>query len=234
MAKPKRGAGVRDVCDVTIIHLTGVKQAQKALPTSDRVQDLADLLALLGNTTRLKILLALQPAIHGPRIELCVCDLAHVAGASKSMTSHQLRLLRTAGLLAQRRAGKLAFYRLADGAFADLLLTMAKQEGTQKGASRARDGRSVVPPREKRVGKLCTSPNASPWAHPRGPSGCSALRAGHRRQPASYARALRDHRGLASCCPLPDSSRVALTGGSRWRWFWLASPPARRPLRPWR
>ena len=53
--------------------------------------------------------------------ELCVCDLAAVTGASKSMTSHQLRLLRTAGLVLQRRAGKLVFYRLANESLSALL-----------------------------------------------------------------------------------------------------------------
>lgn len=76
---------------------------------------MAHLLAVLSNPTRLNILFALQPGRAPPRPELCVCDLAVVTGASKSLTSHQLRLLRVAGLVHMRRDGKLVYYRLADG-----------------------------------------------------------------------------------------------------------------------
>ncbi|PKQ14887.1 MAG: hypothetical protein CVT67_11930 [Actinobacteria bacterium HGW-Actinobacteria-7] len=48
------------------------------------------------------------------REELCVCDLAEVAGISQSGASHQLRLLRDRGLVAYRRDGQRAVYRLAD------------------------------------------------------------------------------------------------------------------------
>jgi DNA-binding transcriptional ArsR family regulator len=79
------------------------------------------LFAVLSNVTRLKLLLALEPGTYHPRRELCVCDLAAVADASQSMTSHQLRLLREAGLVVHRREGKLALYRLADGPMRHLL-----------------------------------------------------------------------------------------------------------------
>ena len=101
----------------------------------------AALFGLLANETRLKLLLALHPRIEPLELreltsrcvhdepddlisnrELCVCDLAMVAGASPSMTSHQLHLLRRARLVEFRRAGKHALYRLSDGPHAHLLL----------------------------------------------------------------------------------------------------------------
>ena len=109
-----------DLCDVDVVHLDPVKTARAALPANPHLLRLTERLALLANTTRLKILLALHAGMTGPQ-ELCVCDLAIVAGASKSMTSHQLRLLRMAGLVVQRRAGKLALYRLVDDGIADVL-----------------------------------------------------------------------------------------------------------------
>ena len=129
-------ASTPDSCEVHEIHLDRVAETRAALPDENQLLRLAELLALLANATRLKILLALQAETTGSR-ELCVCDLAVVSGASKSMTSHQLRLLRMAGLVVQRRAGKLAFYRLADGAVVELLhgaLTEALGRGpTQAG-----------------------------------------------------------------------------------------------------
>ena len=97
------------------------------MPDSQEIRRLADLLTLLANPTRLRILLALLPT-HRLVQELCVCDLAVVSGASKSMTSHQLRLLRMAGLVAHRREGKLSFYHLMDGATTVLLRAALQQE----------------------------------------------------------------------------------------------------------
>lgn len=92
-----------------------------ALPRHDSVARAVELLSLLGNATRLNILLALHSRRSQPNPELCVCDLAVVARASKSMTSHQLRLLRTFGIVRQRRSGKLMYYRLADDIVAQLV-----------------------------------------------------------------------------------------------------------------
>lgn len=92
-----------------------------SLPDGSVLARLAEILGLLGNATRLNILLALHSRSSRRPPELCVCDLAIVARASKSMTSHQLRLLRTAGLVRQRRAGKLVYYSLAEGPLSSLL-----------------------------------------------------------------------------------------------------------------
>lgn len=107
-----------------MVHLDAVTTARAALPPVDELERVAGLVALLANASRLRMLLALQPA-RSPRAELCVCDLALVAGASKSMTSHQLRLLRAAGLVRHRRSGRLTYYRLAEGALLPLLIDLA-------------------------------------------------------------------------------------------------------------
>ena len=46
--------------------------------------------------------------------ELCVCDLAAVVDMAESPVSHSLRLLRTAGVVRHRRAGRRVFYSLDD------------------------------------------------------------------------------------------------------------------------
>lgn len=106
------------------------------MPGDAQIDDVASLLALLANATRLRILLALHARGRTPAHELCVCDLAVVCGASKSMTSHQLRLLRTAGLIAARRAGKLVYYRLADGPTAELVLQSLRTTTPRNAISR--------------------------------------------------------------------------------------------------
>ncbi len=62
----------------------------------------------LSDPTRFRMLEALSLG------ELCVCDLAEIVGVSQSGVSHQLRLLRDRGLVAYRRDGQRAVYRLAD------------------------------------------------------------------------------------------------------------------------
>ena len=116
-----------DKCYVTVLHLEAVQRARSAIPASREIIRLADLLTMLANPTRLRILLALLPSADVSP-ELCVCDLAVVSDASKSMTSHQLRLLRTAGLVTQRREGKLSFYRLENGPITELLRAALQQE----------------------------------------------------------------------------------------------------------
>ena len=90
-----------------------------ALPIPE-LQELAKLFDLLSNETRLAIVLALRGA-NSVGTELCVCDLAALVGASPSMTSHQLRLLRDGEVVHQRRDGKRALYRLVEGPLLHLL-----------------------------------------------------------------------------------------------------------------
>ena len=97
----------RDVCTISCFEHDKVNAIRTALDKEQEcLPDLADFYKLLGNTTRLKILLALAEG------ELCVCDLAHVLGLSVAATSHQLKLLRDKGWLAKRDDGKMVYYRL--------------------------------------------------------------------------------------------------------------------------
>lgn len=137
--RPRRDREIAsDRCAVDVIHLEAVRSALAATPPDAGLAVVSDLLGILANPTRLRILFALRPDAPRQRCELCVCDLAAVAGASKSVTSHQLRLLRTSGLVRQRRAGKLTFYRLAEGPPVSLLAgiaRLAREYGPQSRAS---------------------------------------------------------------------------------------------------
>lgn len=63
----------------------------------------------LGDPTRLLLALALDEGE-----ELCVCDLAWIAGKAENLVGHHLRALRVAGLARSRREGKIVFYSLTD------------------------------------------------------------------------------------------------------------------------
>ena len=71
---------------------------------------------LLGEPSRIRILFALLEAG-----ELCVCDLAAVVGVSETVVSHSMRLLRAAGIVANRRDGRVIYSRLDDDHVAKML-----------------------------------------------------------------------------------------------------------------
>ncbi len=86
-----------------------VAEAARAAMLSDEEQGrLSELFRMFGDPTRLRILTVLQVS------ELCVCDIAALLGMTVSAISHQLRLLRSAGLVIGRREGKSIIYALAD------------------------------------------------------------------------------------------------------------------------
>ncbi|MFC4907693.1 ArsR/SmtB family transcription factor [Actinomadura gamaensis] len=107
-----------DGCAVRVVDAERVAVVCEAMPAPQDVAELADVFGLLADPGRLKVLVAL---LEG---EMCVCDLAAVAGASESAVSHHLRLLRAHRVVQARRAGRMAYYRLAD-AHVRMLLDVA-------------------------------------------------------------------------------------------------------------
>jgi ArsR family transcriptional regulator len=91
-----------------VIHEAAVAKARRSLPGAGEVENLGDFFKVLGDSTRLRILLALRTG------ELCVCDLSVALDMTVSAISHQLSALRRARLVANRRDGKIVYYRLDD------------------------------------------------------------------------------------------------------------------------
>ena len=102
-------------CEVFLIDEDKVKSVEKTLSGNRHIFQLTEIFKLLGDPTRLKILLALKEE------ELCVCDLAVLLGVSRSAVSHQLRLLKTTRLVKLRREGKIAYYTLDDTHISELI-----------------------------------------------------------------------------------------------------------------
>lgn len=71
-------------------------------------QSLAEMFALLGDPSRLAIILS---CAEDPR---AVSEIAEHTGLSTSLVSHHLRLLRTAQLVRVQRTGRYAYYSIAD------------------------------------------------------------------------------------------------------------------------
>ncbi len=95
-------------CDCEVIHEEAVDAVREKMPEEELLYDLAELFKVFGDSTRIKILWALYES------ELCVCDLAFLLNMTQSAISHQLRLLKQAKLVKNRRDGKNVFYSLDD------------------------------------------------------------------------------------------------------------------------
>lgn len=104
-----------DVCEAQCVHPEAVARVRRVLPDDSCVESASSLLKIVADPTRLRILSALKAE------ELCVCDLAAAVGISESATSHQLRLLRAHRLVAFRKEGRIAYYRLLDRHVTDLI-----------------------------------------------------------------------------------------------------------------
>ena len=87
-----------------------VRAAREAMISPTQARRLSQLLSLVADPVRSRVLLAL-----GASGELCVGDIALALDSTQDATSYALRLLRTAGLVAHRKDGRVVYYRLADG-----------------------------------------------------------------------------------------------------------------------
>lgn len=95
-------------CDCDVIHADIVDKVRLVMPEEDELYDLSDFFKVLGDSTRAKIIWALDES------EMCVCDIAVLLNMTKSAISHQLKALKAANLVKYRKEGKVVFYSLTD------------------------------------------------------------------------------------------------------------------------
>jgi DNA-binding transcriptional ArsR family regulator len=109
-----------DDCLIRVVDRERVAAVQESMPPAEDVEQVADVFALLGDPSRLRLLVAL---LEGG--EMCVCDLAAAAGMSESAASHAVRWLRAHRIVSSpRRQGRMMYYRLED-AHVRMLLDVA-------------------------------------------------------------------------------------------------------------
>ncbi|MBQ5472915.1 MAG: winged helix-turn-helix transcriptional regulator [Treponema sp.] len=87
---------------------SNIQQKLEEMPDEDTLLDLAELFKIFGDSSRIKILFVLLEQ------ELPVNLIAETLGMTQSAVSHQLRILKTNGLVKFRRDGKNLFYSLSD------------------------------------------------------------------------------------------------------------------------
>ena len=87
---------------------SNIQKKLEEMPDEDTLLDLAELFKIFGDSSRIKILFVLVEQ------ELPVNLIAETLGMTQSAVSHQLRILKTNGLVKFRRDGKNLFYSLSD------------------------------------------------------------------------------------------------------------------------
>ncbi len=87
--------------------------------SQDEIMSLAETFRLLGDASRLKILLF---CLRGPS---SVGEISDALDLSQSLVSHNLRLLRSARLVKGERQSKQVFYEIDDLHVSQVLLDMA-------------------------------------------------------------------------------------------------------------
>ncbi|MCC8048842.1 MAG: metalloregulator ArsR/SmtB family transcription factor [Oscillospiraceae bacterium] len=109
-----------ELCESVCVHPEAVELAADGLPPEEEMADMAELFKVFGDSTRIKILCLLS------RCELCVCDIAELLKMTQPAISYQLRVLKNARLVKNRREGKTIFYFLADS-HVETIIGMAKE-----------------------------------------------------------------------------------------------------------
>lgn len=102
-------------CDCTMIHEEVVARVREELPQEELLYELAEFFKVFGDSTRIRILSALEKS------EMCVCDIANLLNMTQSAISHQLRVLKKARLVKNRREGKVMYYSLDDDHVKEIL-----------------------------------------------------------------------------------------------------------------
>ncbi|MEQ8153730.1 MAG: metalloregulator ArsR/SmtB family transcription factor [Clostridiaceae bacterium] len=95
-------------CNCDVIHEDIVNKVKDKMLQEEMLYDLAEVFKVFGDSTRIKILWALAES------EMCVCDIAYLLNMTQSAISHQLRVLKQAKLVRNRKEGKVVFYSLDD------------------------------------------------------------------------------------------------------------------------
>lgn len=95
------------------------------IPEESVLEKMTTMLKIAGDKTRLKILYSL---VAGAK---CVCEIQEDIGASQSLVSHQLKILRDNNLVRTQKNGNRVLYSLSDSHVA-ILLSLVHEHATEE------------------------------------------------------------------------------------------------------
>lgn len=88
----------------------------------ESVQEVSEIFSLLGESTRVKILLALMEG------ELCVYHICEITGGKQSAISQHLRKLKDKNIIKSRKEANQVLYSIADEHIATIVKTALKHK----------------------------------------------------------------------------------------------------------
>ncbi len=98
-----------------------------SLPSEKILDAMEDLLNVASDSTRLKIMLSISDEEHN------VSEIVTMVGASQSLVSHQLEVLKKHRLVTMRKEGRKAFYILSDHHINELIKVVYEHVSEKKG-----------------------------------------------------------------------------------------------------
>ena len=96
-----------EICNLLCLDAPRAEAIRVGPPGVEAEGEAAERARMFSDPTRLLLAMAL-----GEGGELCVCDLAWIAGRDERLVSHHVRQLRSAGLARSQREGKMVMYEL--------------------------------------------------------------------------------------------------------------------------
>lgn len=125
-SKPVQRLLQQGICSIEDVR-EAVEEARKLLlpDMSDRIRRAERVMSVLGDSTRIRILLLLSTR------EMCVCEIEAALQLTQSTASHHLGLLEHAGILTRNRKSKRVFYQLNKTQLIDEVLRETREGGIE-------------------------------------------------------------------------------------------------------
>ena len=99
---------MKDLCTQNEKHMQIISKIKSKMYDERLIIDICDLLKVISEPARLKIILALNEG------ELCVNHIVEAVNGNQSAVSHQLRILKDNKVIKSRRQGQSIVYSLID------------------------------------------------------------------------------------------------------------------------
>ena len=97
---------MNDICKITCFDEEKVQKIQTSLEDK-KIASISQIFKALSEETRLTIAYALTL-----EKELCVCDISIIVKSTVATTSHHLKILSKAGVVQNKKIGKMVYYSL--------------------------------------------------------------------------------------------------------------------------
>lgn len=107
-------------CNCNLFHEQTVHEVKDTLLDDQEYLKLANLFKVLSDPNRVKMIEAIS------KEELCVFDIAHLLGVTKSAISHQMRMLKEYDVVESRKDGKMVYYKLNNPFITELIQNAKK------------------------------------------------------------------------------------------------------------